>query len=80
MKNNRKRKNLKISGNLVIERLEQLLSVDLRIGTADQTALQRIAMSQDRDDQSLVCAPSYKDIEQRDESELDREMDIVRSG
>lgn len=80
MKNNGKRINLKISGNLVIERLEKLLAVDLRIGTADQTALRGIAMSQDGDDQSLVCAPSYKDIEQRDESELDREMDIVRSG
>jgi len=54
---------LKVMCKFFIQCLEEIFSISFSISLSDQLSLSSISMTQDGDNQLLICSPSYNDID-----------------
>lgn len=59
VKRSREGADLEVSGELLVEGLEEVLAVDLGVGSADLATVGGRAVGEDGDDQALVGAPTW---------------------
>ena len=62
-KENAVKTDLKVMCEFFIQCLEEIFSISFSISLSDQLSLSSISMTQDGDNQLLICSPSYNDID-----------------